>query len=52
VSRHLGHENIQITADTYTDVDRTSFAAAADVMGQTARLAKIRYPLAGSRAGR
>ncbi|TDH48717.1 site-specific integrase [Mycobacterium eburneum] len=29
VSRHLGHENIQITADTYTDVDRDSFAAAA-----------------------
>ncbi|KLO25866.1 integrase [Mycolicibacter heraklionensis] len=29
VSRHLGHENIQITADLYTDVDRTSFAAAA-----------------------
>jgi integrase len=34
VSRHLGHENIQITADTYTDVDRTAFAAAADVMGK------------------
>lgn len=34
VSRHLGHENIQITADVYTDVDRTSFASAADVMGK------------------
>lgn len=34
VSRHLGHENIQITADIYTDVDRTAFAAAADVMGK------------------
>jgi integrase len=34
VSRHLGHENIQITADTYTDVDRAAFAAAADVMGK------------------
>ena len=33
VSRHLGHENIQITADIYTDVDRTAFKAAADVMG-------------------
>lgn len=33
VSRHLGHENIQITADVYTDVDRTSFAAAATAMG-------------------
>lgn len=29
VSRHLGHENIQITVDTYSDVDRSSFAAAA-----------------------
>ncbi|MEH3135924.1 MAG: site-specific integrase [Mycolicibacterium neoaurum] len=33
VSRHLGHENIQVTADIYTDVDRTAFKAAADVMG-------------------
>jgi integrase len=32
VSRHLGHENIQITADVYTDVDRTSFALAAEAM--------------------
>lgn len=37
VSRHLGHENIQITADTYTDVDRTSFEAAAHVMGKLLR---------------
>jgi integrase len=34
VSRHLGHENVSVTADIYTDVDRTSFAAAADVMGE------------------
>lgn len=34
VSRHLGHENIQITADLYTDVDRTSFTEAADVMSK------------------
>lgn len=33
ISRHLGHENIQITADLYTDVDRSSFAAAADAIG-------------------
>ncbi|MCV7359157.1 tyrosine-type recombinase/integrase [Mycolicibacterium fluoranthenivorans] len=32
VSRVLGHENISVTADIYTDVDRTSFKAAADVM--------------------
>lgn len=32
VSRHLGHENIQITVDTYTDIDRASFAAAAAAM--------------------
>lgn len=37
VSRHLGHENIQITADTYTDVDRGTFAAAADVMSALLR---------------
>ncbi|MDD7813638.1 tyrosine-type recombinase/integrase [Mycobacterium sp. CSUR Q5927] len=35
VSRHLGHENIQITADTYTDVDRTSFVAAAAAIRPT-----------------
>lgn len=34
VSRHLGHENIQITVDTYADVDRAAFKAAADVMGK------------------
>lgn len=34
VSRHLGHENYQITADIYGHVDRTSHAAAADVMGK------------------
>lgn len=34
VSRHMGHENIQITADIYTDVDRAAFAGAADVMGK------------------
>lgn len=33
VSRHLGHENISVTADIYADVDRASFKAAADVMG-------------------
>lgn len=32
VSRHLGHENISVTADIYADVDRTAFKAAADVM--------------------
>lgn len=32
VSRHLGHENIQITVDTYGDVDRTSFKAAAEAI--------------------
>jgi integrase len=39
VSRILGHENIQITADTYTDVDRTSHQAAADVMARLLRTA-------------
>ena len=34
VSRHLGHENIQITVDVYGDVDRASFAAAAAAMGK------------------
>ena len=34
VSRHLGHEKISTTVDLYGDVDRTSFAAAADVMGK------------------
>lgn len=33
VSRHLGHESINITADIYGDVDRASHQAAADVMG-------------------
>ena len=33
VSRHLGHENISVTADIYADVDRAAFKAAADVMG-------------------
>lgn len=32
VSRHLGHENVSITADLYGDVDRASFKAAADTM--------------------
>jgi hypothetical protein len=35
VSRHLGHENIQITVDTYGDVDRSSSRAAADFMART-----------------
>jgi integrase len=34
VSRHLGHESIKITSDTYADVDRTSHQAAADVMAK------------------
>lgn len=34
VSRHLGHENVSVTADIYGHVDRTSFKAAADVMGK------------------
>lgn len=34
VSRHLGHESIKVTADIYGHVDRTSHAAAADVMGK------------------
>lgn len=34
VSRLLGHESIKITADIYTDVDRASHQAAADVMGR------------------
>ncbi|UVO12853.1 site-specific integrase [Mycobacterium sp. SVM_VP21] len=34
VSRHLGHENIQITVDTYGDVERASFAAAADAVAK------------------
>lgn len=33
VSRHLGHENIQVTVDTYGDVERSSFVAAADAIG-------------------
>ncbi|AVO21646.1 integrase [Mycobacterium phage MooMoo] len=32
VSRQLGHESIQITVDTYTDVDRTSSRVAAEFM--------------------
>lgn len=34
VSRHLGHESIKITADVYGDVERSSFAAAAEAMGK------------------
>jgi integrase len=34
VSRMLGHESIKMTADTYTDVDRTSHKAAADAMAK------------------
>jgi integrase len=34
VSRHLGHENVAITADVYAHVDRTSHQAAADVMAK------------------
>jgi integrase len=37
VSRQLGHENVQITADVYTDVDRASFQAAADAMEKLIR---------------
>jgi integrase len=33
VSRHLGHESIQITVDIYGDVDRSTAKAAADFMG-------------------
>lgn len=32
VSRHLGHESIQVTVDIYGDVDRSSSKAAADFM--------------------
>lgn len=34
VSRHLGHESIQVTVDIYGDLDRTVAAAAATIMGQ------------------
>lgn len=34
VSRHLGHESIQITVDTYADVDRRTAELAAGVMGE------------------
>lgn len=37
VSRQLGHESIKVTADLYTDVDRTSHQAAADVMARLLR---------------
>ncbi|OHU29074.1 tyrosine-type recombinase/integrase [Mycobacteroides chelonae] len=37
VSRHLGHENIQTTVDTYGDVDRTSSRTVADYMSKTLR---------------
>lgn len=37
VSRHLGHESIKVTADIYGDVDRTTHAAAADIIGQLLR---------------
>jgi integrase len=33
VSKHLGHESIKITADIYGHLDRTSAAAAAELMG-------------------
>lgn len=33
VSRHLGHESIQVTVDVYGHIDQTSAAAAADVIG-------------------
>lgn len=33
VSRHLGHESIQITVDVYGDVDQASAQLAADFMG-------------------
>jgi integrase len=33
VSRHLGHESIQVTVDVYGHIDRTSAQAAADAMG-------------------
>jgi integrase len=32
VSRHLGHESIQITVDVYGDVDQASSQQAADFM--------------------
>lgn len=32
VSRHLGHQNISVTADIYADVDRASHEAAAEAM--------------------
>jgi len=34
VSRHLGHENVAVTADLYGDVDRAAFKAAADTMAK------------------
>jgi integrase len=34
VSRHLGHESITVTVDTYGHLDRTVAIAAADVMGE------------------
>lgn len=34
VSRHLGHESIQVTVDVYGHIDRTSAAAAADAIGE------------------
>jgi integrase len=34
VSRHLGHESIQVTVDIYGHLDRTTSAQAAAVMGQ------------------
>jgi integrase len=41
VSRHLGHESIKMTADVYSDVDRTSHQAAADVMAKLLKPDKI-----------
>lgn len=37
VSRHLGHESIQVTVDVYGHVDLTTAAAAADVIGDMLR---------------
>ncbi|WP_240355689.1 hypothetical protein [Mycobacterium bourgelatii] len=34
VSRHLGHESAQLTANVYTDVDRSAHQVAADTMAK------------------
>lgn len=52
VSRHLGHESIQVTVDVYGDVDRTVAAAAAKVMGEllaAPRQKAIEAPKQGAR---